>query len=147
MADHVRVEKSVLDKDPAEVFAFLLDVRNFPRHMPNVNSVEVLSDSGAQRVTRWDTQIEGAPLIWTERDIISPAQLRWDFEATESDFDFLRGSWRVATDAQGTVVSWEMHYAIGLSVIEDIVAPVLKDKIRENLETMLGGLTSGIGAG
>ena len=146
MAETVRVEKPVACETAETAFAFVLNVDNYAKLMPNVNRVQVLRQHNGQRVTHWDTEIEGAPLIWTENDLILPDRLRIDFDSIEGDFDVFRGCWEVLrANGSGEVhVACELEYSIGIPVIEEIVGPVLKEKIIENVETMLLGLVKGI---
>ena len=146
MTETVRVETPVACESPETAFAFVLNVENYSRLMPNVNRVQVLSQHDGRRVTHWDTEIEGAPLIWTEADTILHGQLRIEFDAIEGDFEVFRGRWEVAQSSRRgqSSVAFELEYSIGIPVIEEIVGPILKTKITENLETMLHGLTEGI---
>jgi hypothetical protein len=43
-------------------------------------------------------------------------------------------------------VACELEYSIGIPVIEEIVGPILRRKIGENLEIMLDGIAQGIDA-
>ncbi|MBN1609227.1 MAG: SRPBCC family protein [Polyangiaceae bacterium] len=146
MTQTVRVEMDV-DQSPEAAFGFVLDVENYSRLMPNVNCVSIVDQNGGDRVTHWDTEIEGAPLIWTERDTILPSELRIEFDCIEGDFDVFRGRWEVvATKATGQVhVACELEYSVGIPIIEEIVGHILKRKMIENLEVMLQGLVRGIG--
>jgi ribosome-associated toxin RatA of RatAB toxin-antitoxin module len=129
------------------VFELVLDVASFPRLMPNVNRVDVLDDQGETRLTRWDTEIEGAPLVWTERDTIVRSRLRIEFEAVEGDFEVFRGAWEVLPRDGGAEVACELEYALGIPTLEELVGPVLKAKIAENLDLMLTGLVRGVEVG
>ena len=148
MTDTVRVEKSVASRAPEAAFGFVLDVENFSRFMPNVNRVDIVEQANGRRITHWDTEIEQAPLIWTEEDTILPARLRIEFETIEGDFDVFRGCWEVMPpDQVGQArVAFELEYSVGIPVIEEIVGPVLREKIIENVEIMLRGLAQGIDA-
>lgn len=145
--DTVRVEKKVADHTAQEVFAFVLDVERYPRLMTNVNEVRIVSQQGDQRVTRWDTDVDGAPLIWTEQDTIRRDDpMRVEFELIEGDFDVFRGRWEVVqADGEVSVVC-ELEYHLGIEVIEELLGPVLSEHIASNLQQMLDGLVVGIEA-
>lgn len=148
MLQRVRVEQPVANRDRDQVFGFLRDVANYSKLMPNVNSVSILRETDGHRITRWDTEIESAPLIWTEEDRISTADLRIEFHSIEGDFDVFRGSWQVlaSNPPSSLQVACELEYSVGIPVIEEILGPVLRDKITENLKVMLFGLAQGIHA-
>ena len=146
MTETVRVEMNV--RQPPEVaFDFVLDVENYSRLMPNVNRVSILQQDGRRRTTHWDTEIEGAPLIWTEEDTILRSELRIEFDCIEGDFDVFRGCWEVVRVNVGghAHVACELEYSIGIPVIEEIVGRILRQKMCENLEVMLRGLAQAIG--
>jgi ribosome-associated toxin RatA of RatAB toxin-antitoxin module len=146
MPETVRVELSVGEREPEAAFDFVLNVDNYAKLMPNVNSVHIVEQSDGQRITHWDTEIEHAPLIWTERDFILPARFRIEFDCIEGDFEIFRGCWEVVPSdhKSETQVACEIAYSVGIPVIEDIIGPVLRQKITENLTMMLQGLARGI---
>jgi ribosome-associated toxin RatA of RatAB toxin-antitoxin module len=148
MTESVRVVRPVASQAPDEVFAFVLDAENYSRLMPNVNRVRIVEQQEGYRITHWNTEIEQAPLIWTERDTILPARHRIEFESIEGDFDVFRGCWEVLRgNGDGRLhVACELEYSVGIPVIEEIVGPVLKQKIIENLGIMLHGLAEGMDA-
>ncbi len=143
--ERVRVEKIIDGVQPEQAFAFLLDVDHYSELMPNVNSVEVLEQSGQTRVTRWDTEIDGAPLGWVEHDSILPEELAIRFESIEADFESLRGSWEVVRSDSRVAIACELEYSLGIAFLEEHVGPILKQKITENLDIMLTGLAKGMG--
>ncbi|MBM4318670.1 MAG: hypothetical protein FJ125_01600, partial [Deltaproteobacteria bacterium] len=99
------------------------------------------------RITSWDTEIEGAPLLWTERDTILPDELTIRFESIDGDFDVFRGAWLVVPHGAGVVLACELEYSLGVAILDELVGPILKQKIVENLSIMLDGLTRGLGGG
>ena len=140
----VRVERIVKGRSAQEAFAFVLDVESYERFMPNVKKVTVREADEQKRITHWETTIEGAPLVWTERDDIRQDDLRIDFAKTEGDFSIFRGHWEVRASDGGVTLAFELEYSIGIPLIEPIVGPILKKKITENLAIMLDSLVVGI---
>ena len=145
MTETVRVEMDV-NQSPEAAFGFVLDVENYSTLMPNVKRVSIVEKNDRYRITHWDTEIEGAPLIWTEKDVILPSELRIEFDCTEGDFDVFRGCWEVVRVDGQAHVACELEYSIGIPVIEEVLGHILKQKMTENLEVMLGGLARAIGA-
>jgi ribosome-associated toxin RatA of RatAB toxin-antitoxin module len=148
MGDHVRVERAVSCWSPKQIFQYILQVENYAQLMPNVKGVKILESQGTHRISHWDTEIEGAPLIWKEKDTIRHEQLRLEFDAIEGDFELFRGCWEVVPQGaeKPTLVAFDLVYSIGIAVIEEIVGPILKEKITENIGIMLDGLVQGIEA-
>ncbi len=55
----------------------------------------------------------------------------------EGVFDRFDGYWQVIRDGEGSQVTFELVYEIGLPEIEDIVGPILRERMVENAESML----------
>lgn len=140
MSDTIRVHKTVVGQTPRELFDFVLDVESYSRYMPNVVRVDIVEQSPGSRVTHWQTELEGAPLVWTERDTIVPEELRIEFDCVDGDFDLFRGHWEVVTEQGETRIVCELEYDVGIALIEELLGPILKQKITENLHIMLAGL-------
>jgi ribosome-associated toxin RatA of RatAB toxin-antitoxin module len=142
--DKARVARWVEAVSVEQAFGFLVRVEDYARLMPNVRAVEVLEDGGHTRLTRWDTEIEGAPLRWVERDTVDPGAHSIRFELAEGDFARLSGSWSVEACAGGAVLVCELGYSLGVPLLEDLLGPVLREKLTEHLATMLDGLAQGL---
>ena len=140
----VRVQQAVFTMPARDVFEYVLDVEAYPAFMPNVRLVEILSQEGTRRVTRWDTELEEAPICWTEEDVIDRVGMRITFDAVEGAFETFRGFWAVEERDDHVFVVCEIDYSIGIDVIEEMVGDVLKAKLVENLEVMLDGLVGSL---
>jgi ribosome-associated toxin RatA of RatAB toxin-antitoxin module len=134
-----------LNRPAEEAFHIVEDIERFPDFMPNVNVIELLESEGGRKVARWDTTIDDAPLEWIEEGLYDVENLRVDFRALEGVFDRFDGYWQVAPDGQGSRVTFELVYEIGLPEIEDIVGPLLRERMIENAESMLDAIERRLG--
>jgi len=129
-----------VDCEPAAAFAVVEDIGRFPEFMPNVDAIEILEDDGRRKVAHWDTTIDDAPLDWVEEGIYDADERRVRFRSLEGVFDRFDGFWQVKTADGGSEVVFELEYSIGLPEIDEIIGPILRERLIENTEAMLEAL-------
>lgn len=127
----------VLQVEPRRAFDVVYDVENFPSFMSNVSAVDVVSDDGRCKIVKWGMVIDGAPLDWTEEIIYDHDRLTAQFKALDGVFLRFDGLWRVQPGEGGAQLDLELSYDLGLPEIEDIVGPILDERLRRNLDAML----------
>ena len=126
-----------LNRPARQAFQIVEDIERFPEFMPNVNAINLLEAEGNRKVAGWDTTIDDAPLDWVEEGIYDYEKLIVRFRALEGVFDRFDGHWQVEQDGKGSRVSFELVYEIGLPEIEDLIGPILRERMIENVEGML----------
>ena len=145
-----------------EAFRVMEKIDQFPEFMPNVNKLTVLENSGTRKVAEWDTSIDETPLTWVEEGIYDAENLVIRFRALEGVFERFDGSWRVipvspdhasgaaqasageqsleAKPDQRCTIEFELVYEIGLPEIEEMIAPLLHERLAANVESMLAAI-------
>lgn len=123
-----------------EVFRIVEDIERFPEFMPSVTAITVLESSPERKVANWETLIDGTPLSWTEEGVYDKKNLVVQFRSLEGIFDRFDGYWRVEPVGSGSRVSFELMYEIGLPEIEDLIGPMLRDRLLENAESMMAAI-------
>jgi ribosome-associated toxin RatA of RatAB toxin-antitoxin module len=118
-------------------FALMIDVARYPDYMPSVNSLEILAGDDDQVVTRWDAEIDGAPIRWVQRVWWNAAEHEMYFEAMAGDFDVFRGKWAAGRAEDGVRLELAVDYRLGIPVIEEVLGPILKEKVEANSVAML----------
>ena len=126
-----------LDRPAAEAFEIVEDLERFPEFMPSVNSLTLLEVDGDRKVAAWETTIDDAPLDWVEEGIYDRQNMIVRFRSLEGVFDRFDGFWQVTPEGEGSRVTFELLYEIGLPEIEEIVGPLLRERMIENAESML----------
>uniref|UniRef100_E6QWN0 Coenzyme Q-binding protein COQ10 START domain-containing protein n=1 Tax=mine drainage metagenome TaxID=410659 RepID=E6QWN0_9ZZZZ len=126
-----------LRADPQQAFDVVYDVEYFPMFMPNVTAARVISNDGDRKTVEWEMLIDGAPLNWTEDIRYDRDLLTADFKALDGVFSHFDGTWRVWVSANGTNLEVSVFYDLGLPEIEDIIGPILEERLRQNLDAML----------
>jgi len=126
-----------LSASPERAFQVVYDVERFPDFMPNISAATVLESTPERRVVAWEMEIDGAPLEWTEEITYSHAALRTSFRALTGVFDRFDGHWQVSAEGAGSRVDLLIEYDLGVPEIQEIIGPILKVRLTENLEAML----------
>jgi len=132
--------KIVIDSDPKEVYELAKDMESFPRFMPDVESVKVVSRDDNSTVTEWVTNVDGTPFLWTEKDNFDDSKLRIDYTLIEGDLEKFEGSWSFLPVDGKTEVCLTVDYDFGLPELTELIGPTLHEKVGENSEMMLSGM-------
>lgn len=138
MAEATRLEVfRQLSASPEVAFQVVYDVERFPDFMPNITSATVLETSPERRVVAWEMAIDGVPLEWTEEITYERRALRTTFCALTGVFERFDGHWQVSAEGAGSRVDLLIEYDLGVREIQEIIGPILKVRLTENLENML----------
>lgn len=124
----------------AAAYAVVEDIGHFPDFMPNVDAITILEEDGHRKVAHWETTIDDAPLDWVEEGIYDPDQLLVRFRSLEGVFDRFDGSWQVKPVDGGSEVVFDLEYSVGLPEIDEIIGPILRERLLENSEAMLAAV-------
>ena len=133
---HVHVEARMA-AEPAVVYELFRDPEAFPDFMPNVTSIEVVERGEGEAVSHWVTDLDGAPLEWSERDTYDDERCVVAFKLLDGDVEEFEGWWRFAPVEGGTLAVCDLDYSLGVPVIEDAIGPLLQEKIEQNIVQML----------
>ena len=120
-----------------QAYTYLRDMEAFPNYMENVQQVTLTPKSGNQSIVEWETMVEEAEFNWTQVNSYDESKRTIQFKLIEGDFDLLEGEWKVMEDSHKYFLSLELRYAIGLPVIEDVLGPILNEKMQSNSLSML----------
>jgi ribosome-associated toxin RatA of RatAB toxin-antitoxin module len=110
-----------------------------------VDAVEILEAGRDRIVARWDARIEEAPIRWVQSVHCNEAAREMDFAAEEGDFDVFRGKWSVIGSDDGVRLNLVIEYRLGIPVIEEVLGPILKEKVAANSTSMLEAIAAQIG--
>jgi ribosome-associated toxin RatA of RatAB toxin-antitoxin module len=123
-----------------EAYAMMIDVQRYPDYMPSVNALEILEHGDHQITTRWDARIDGAPIQWVQRVWWTDANRKMHFEAIEGDFDVFQGQWSAGEADEQVRLQLRVEYRLGIPVIEEVLGPILKEKVTANSQAMLAAI-------
>lgn len=119
------------------VYELFCDLETFPQFMANVVNIQVVERGDGWSVSHWDTELDGAPLSWREVDQYDPKNHVIDFCLVEGDIAKFEGRWSFQPCDGGTACTCELEYELGVSIIEDVVGPTIREKIKHNIAGML----------
>lgn len=143
---HVHVSEFIR-AEPAAVYALFRDPQDFPAFMPNVQSVAVTERGEGWSVSQWLTDLDGAPLGWREVDSYDDAGHVVSFRLIEGDVERMEGRWVFEPCEGGTLAVCEIDYELGVSVIEEVVGPIIREKLTHNIDQMLIAVKERVEAG
>ncbi len=154
----------------ADVYAIARDMEKYPKYMPDVETVTVLTpreietilaDLAPERaaalrtqiatqdttVTFWETLIEGTPIEWTELDSFSATDLdhHITYDMIKGDLHIFRGEWRFVEHNATTIrVTLRVEYDFDIPHLSELIGPTLAVKIQENSQMMLRGIKAAV---
>jgi ribosome-associated toxin RatA of RatAB toxin-antitoxin module len=118
-------------------YSLLSDMESFPQYMPNVLEVVEKKLPNGKSLVEWRCAIEGAPFVWTQENTYDSENHAIHYRLVAGDFDALEGSWKVEPAPKGLSLKLALRYALDLPVIEDVLGPVLREKLQSNSRQML----------
>jgi ribosome-associated toxin RatA of RatAB toxin-antitoxin module len=136
------VSASIVIRAPLEaVYAKARQVEDFPRFMPDLQSVTVLERNGeVPTLTEWVGTVEGRRIRWVEEDRWDDAAHRCRFRQREGDFDRYEGTWDFTSEGPGTRTTITVDFEFGIPLIGRLLTGLLRVKMRENIDGMLRAL-------
>jgi coenzyme Q-binding protein COQ10 len=137
-----RVEASTLIRAPlGAVYEAAKRVEDFPRFMPDLEQVTVLERRGTvPTVTEWVGVVEGRRIHWVEDDVWDDAGYRCEFRQRDGDFERYEGTWTFTAEDGGTRTAIAVEFEFGIPLIGGLLSTLLRIKMKENLDGMLGAL-------
>jgi ribosome-associated toxin RatA of RatAB toxin-antitoxin module len=131
-----------LNASTEKSFRIVQEVERFPEFMNNVTSVEIMSAEDARKVVAWEMMIDDVPLNWTEEIFYDFKLRRASFKVLDGVFERFDGYWQVSTNGTGSIVEVLVDYDLGVPEIDEIIGPILKERLIHNLEAMLSSIES-----
>ena len=137
-----RVEASALiHASLPAVYGLAKRVEDFPRFMPDLESVTVLERRGdVPTVTEWVGVVEGRRIHWVEEDAWDDVRHLCRFRQREGDFERYEGVWTFTPEADGTRTAITVDFEFGIPLIGGLLSALLRVKMKENLDGMLSAL-------
>jgi uncharacterized membrane protein len=126
----------------AAVWSVLIDIEQYPEHMPGVREVLVLSEDGPRRVSRWTVLLKGSDFSWTEEETVDEANMRMDFRQTDGDLALYQGHYQLSTDGEQTRIDMHIEFDIGVPEMAAMLDAIAIESYRENFEETVDYLRS-----
>lgn len=124
-----------------EAWRFVTDVESFPRYMSAVDRVTIIETGDNWTLQKWEARIKGAPFRWTEKNVHLKDQGRISYAQTEGDLKQFEGEWILEEVPEGTKVTLTCDFEFGIPMVASLLNPIAKVLIRDNLVSMLDGVS------
>ena len=135
------VERSIqVAADPKAVYTIAKEMESFPKFMPNVKEVVVVSREPQATITRWHVHVIGRDLRWTERDEFDEQAPAIRYKQLEGDIRKFEGEWRFLPEDGGCRVELTCDAELGVPMLDNLFNPVLKKAIEMNIDSMLSAI-------
>lgn len=137
------IENEVLVNAPLErVYALAKDVEEFPKFMPDVESVVVTerSPDGLRTTTNWVGVASDFKLKvrWSEQDIWDDASHTCQFAQTKGDYQTYGGVWRFTAQPGGlTKFASSLDYELEIPLIGPLLKRVVARLMQDNTQKIL----------
>lgn len=132
------VETSLLIKGDREtIYAFIKDMEQYPRFMPNLVSVEVLERTENTTITKWKSSVDGIEINWKELDTFDHNNFHVVYKQLEGDLKTFDGEWLLSQVDDSVYVTLKVNFEFGIPMLAAMINPLLKRKVYHNSMEML----------
>ncbi|RIH87494.1 Polyketide cyclase / dehydrase and lipid transport [Meiothermus luteus] len=129
-----------IPKPPQEVYRAARDLAGLKPYLKDVETLEVLEDTGSTSRTRFVAVAMGKKVQWIEEERWFDSELRNEFESTEGDFDLYQGTWTFLPEGEGTKAALRLEYELNIPIFGGLLQKLVKKLMQENVEGLLAGL-------
>lgn len=136
----VKLRMHIRDRDPDDVYLALCDFGAYPDLCSAVRSIRVESTSLDEAISSWEVNFQTGILKWTERDCFYRDRREIAFQQIAGDIDHFSGCWRVLAHAEGTMITFDAQFDLGIPMLADMLDPVAKKAIEDNIDSIIRGL-------
>ncbi len=136
--------KTVIRGDSKKIYDIISNMVAYPNFMHDLVSVEILEKGENYTISHWVSNVDGRKIIWTERDIFYPQDLKITYAQTEGDLKKMEGQWLIVPQGESCEVTLSVDFEFGIPMIAGLLNPILKKKVRENSENMLNSIKTQI---
>lgn len=136
--------KAVIRGDSKKIYDIISNMVAYPDFMHDLVSVEILEKGENYTISHWVSNVDGRKIIWTERDVFYPKDLKITYAQTEGDLKKMEGQWLIVPHVESCEVTLSVDFEFGIPMIAGLLNPILKKKVRENSENMLNSIKTQI---
>lgn len=125
-----------------QVYEIAKNVEEFPSFMPDVESVEIISQDGGRLVTEWVGVVRqfARTMRWQEEDVWDDEQRLCTFRLIKGDWTKYEGTWKFEQGEGKTVVTLHLDYELHVPLLGPLIKAVIDKLVRHNAQQMLEGL-------
>lgn len=136
--DLVKIEvERIIPAQKPQVIRFITKVNDFPKHIPSIKDVCIISRKHNQLKTNWHVKVGKIPIRWTEEDTLDLRNDKIAFSALEGDLDNFKGVWHFYEHQEGTKVVVSAQVKVAIPAINEFAKPYIENILRKNFEAIL----------
>jgi len=136
--------KRIIDAPLARVVEIARDVERFPQFMPDVKSVQVVSqsDDKTRQQTEWVGIIKqfSREITWTQEDVWHDGANRIEFHQVKGDYDKMEGYWQFNDVGGKTEFVNYLDYEYKVPLLGALATKVVDYLVRQNLTSIMDGI-------
>ena len=132
--------KTMIKGQGKQVYDIVKDMPSYPKFMKDLVSVELLEVGDNYDISHWVSNVDGRKIVWTEKDVFYPEELKITYAQTEGDLKKMEGNWTIVPQGDSCEVTLAVDFEFGIPMIAGLLNPILKRKVRENSENMLNSI-------
>lgn len=122
------------------LFDRLTDVASFRQRLGGLAEVELVRQLDRGSVSRWGIEVHGCPLGWVQEERIDRSAMTFSFDGREGDFDYLSGLWRIEPEDEGSLLSFEARWDLGVPIVEDLLGNSVEVQLRQAVLRLMEGI-------
>jgi len=124
-----------------DAYARISDFARYEELTSTVRQVNVhAADPDGSVVSDWTVTFRNGLLRWTERDYFEPDRGVIRFTQLTGDFERFEGQWLIEDAPEGTAITFDAVFDLGMPSLADILDPVAEATLRDNVLVILRGL-------
>ena len=136
----IELRARVRGRPAAEVYEILCAMERYPSCASAVRSLSILESSSDRIVSRWDVDLHGGVLRWTEEDRLLPEKFVIQFRQIDGDADHYAGEWGVRDEDDGCSLWFSAEFDLGMPSLDLTLGPIVEMALRENVRSIVAGL-------
>ena len=133
----------VAGMQPDQAYERVSCFEDYPKHTRTVREVDVTESTELGSHSKWEVNFRDGIMRWQEQDQYFPEERRIEFTATGGDLDMFVGSWSVDEAPEGSLITFQADFDLGLTTLNEMVEPIADEALRETIDQILDGLTDG----
>jgi ribosome-associated toxin RatA of RatAB toxin-antitoxin module len=137
---NVKVNAVVAGINADDIYVSLSGFEKYPKICSAIRAVSVEWEAKDQLISYWEVNFNSGILKWAERDILVPSERRISFQQVNGDIDLFTGCWQVTPHTDGSHISFNADFDLGIPMLEDMLEPIAADAITGNVRQIIESL-------
>lgn len=134
---HIFNETIFIKTFSTRIFSIMKDISNYSKFMQQVKNIEIIKKNGTEIISKWELDIEGADIVWEEKDTYDEKNKKISFIMLQGDYASYFGEWILEKVKEGTKLFATFNIDWGIPSFEKRLTPTLEQKMKKIIRSML----------